>query len=597
MKKRVLSFICAAVLFCSVFPPSRAEEGENIPPELPVSTEAPAGNGEVGTPESSASAEAEDTSVKTVVQVGLYYGSNAMDGANLENNVGTGYRLGYMDENRIFQPLGYTEESMVSVIKSENVWYGTYEDYTCYFDNITSDIMIGCWYVQIPAEVSSFEDVVAFINGAEGYFPAWINGEWQVRYGSYPDQATAAAAAEALGGTAVNTSGYGVSVVRRGTARILFQFDGGDSLSLAVNPGLDDSKKAVTWLKGNRYYGIFQYRRVKQGGNLTISNFLPLDDYAECVISREMSASWPIEALKAQAVCARNYYEQKVADHRHRSQGFDICNTTCCQVYFGMASTSERTAQAVAETSDLWIWYEGEHAEIYYYSSNGGATEACKNVWVEDRPYLVGQIDPYESTVADQIYHYNWTVTYTAQEIEERLRSKGYTCGTIVDYQITARTDVGNVRSIVFIDANGKSWPFYKDDARTILGLRSLRYRVTSSTGEGTSSYVVSGGDVLPSAVGAYVIDGDGNVTQVFENAYVITASGVEQLHTSEPTGMPSPDGDLVFTIQGTGTGHHVGMSQWGAYAMAKQGMTYEDILTFYFPGVEIYAESRTEQQ
>lgn len=580
MKKRFLSFVCAAAIFCSALPLSHAVEGEDSVPEIPVDT------------------AAEEVPPKTMAHVGLYYGSGTLDGANLENNVGVGYRLGYMDENRAFQSLGYIGESMVSVIKNENVWYGTYEGYTCYFDNITSDIMVGCWYVRIPTEIFSFEEATAFINGAEGYFPAWINGEWQIRYGSYPDQETAIAAAEVLGGTAVNTSGYGVSVVRRGTAQILFQFDGGDSLSLAVNPGLDDSKKAVTWLKGNRYYGIFQYRRVKQGGDLTISNFLPLDDYAECVISREMSASWPIEALKAQAVCARNYYEQKVADHRHRSQGFDICNTTCCQVYFGMASTNERTAQAVAETADIWIWYEGEHAEIYYYSSDGGATEACKNVWVKDLPYLVGKLDPYETTVAGQIYHYNWTVTYTAQEIAERLRSAGYSnCSDIVDFQVTARTDVGNVRSIVFIDANGKSWPFYKDDARTILGLRSLRYRVTNSTGENINSYVVSGGEILPSAVGTYVIGGDGRLTQVFENPYVITASGVEQLPASTSTGAPSPDGELVFTIQGTGTGHHVGMSQWGAYAMAQQGLTYMDILNFYFPGVEIYAESRAEQQ
>lgn len=579
MKKRFLPFICAAVLLSSAFPLSYAEEEKDGVPEIPVN------------------AVTEETPAKTMVQVGLYYGSGTLDGANLENSVGAGYRLGYMDENRVFHPLGYIGESMVSVIKNENVWYGTYEDYTCYFDNITSDIMVGCWYVQIPAEVSSFEEAAAFINGAEGYFPAWINGEWQVRYGSYPDQETAAAAAEALGGIAANTSGYGVSVVRRGTAQILFQFDGGDSLSLAVNPGLDDSEKAVTWLKRNRYYGIFQYRRVKQGGDLTISNFLPLDDYVECVISREMSASWPVEALKAQAICARNYYEQKVADHRHRSQGFDICNTTCCQVYFGMASTSERTAQAVADTSGLWVWYEGEKAEVYYYSSNGGATEACKNVWVADRPYLVGKLDPYEGTVADKIYHYSWTVTYTAQEIAERLRSRGYNCGDIVDFQVTARTDVGNVRSITFVDSKGKSWPFYKDDARTILGLRSLRYRVTNSVGENTNNYAISGGGVLTSVAGAYVIGGDGNLTQVFEHPYVITASGVEQLPVSAPPETSAPDGELVFTIQGTGTGHHVGMSQWGAYAMAQQGMTYEDILTFYFPGVEIYAESRTEQQ
>ncbi|MDE6108434.1 MAG: SpoIID/LytB domain-containing protein, partial [Oscillospiraceae bacterium] len=333
----------------------------------------------------------------------------------------------------------------------------------------------------------------------------------------------------------------------------------------------------------------FQFRRVTNGGNLTVSNFLPLDDYAECVASREMSASWPIEALKAQAVCARNFYEQKLADHKHRAQGFDICNTTHCQVYYGMASTNERTAQAVAETSGLRIWYQGKQAEIYYYSSNGGATEACKNVWTADLPYLVGQIDPYEPTVADKIYHYSWTVTYTAQEIADLLRKKGYNCADIVDFQVTARTEAGNVRAITFTDANGKTYSFYKDNARTFLGLRSLRFTVAGSNAPATNNYVVNGGDILSSATGAYVIGGDGTVSQVFENLYVMTASGVEQLPVSSAPASSTSADELVFTIQGTGTGHHVGMSQWGAYAMAQQGFTFDKIIKFYFPGVEIY--------
>lgn len=558
MKKRFVSFLCAAALLCSVLPATYADEEEE---------------------------EKKDT----IVQVGLFYENGAMDGANLENSVGTGYRLGYMDENRDFQSLGYIEESMVSVVKSENVWYGTYDDYTCYFDNITTNILVGCWHVLIPVEVFSFEEALAFIDGGEDYFPAWINGEWQVRYGSYGDQDTAQEAADAMGGTVVGTSGYGVSVVRRGTSKILFQFDGGSDYSLAVNPGLDDSVKAATWLKKNKYYGIFQYRRLTSGGDLTISNFLKLDDYAECVTSREMSASWPMEALKAQAICARNFYEQKLADHLHHAQGFDICNTTHCQVYFGMASTNERTAQAAAETSELRIWYQGKQAEIFYYGSNGGATEACKNVWMEDHPYLIGKLDPYEAKVADQIYHYSWTVTYTAQEIADRLRSNKYNCADIVDFQITARTEMGNVKSIAFIDSNGKSWPFTKDSARTILGLRSLRYTVTNSNSSASTSYVVNEGDILSSATGAYVIGGDGTVSQIFDRPYVITSSGVGQIPVSTVPAASTETGEIVFTINGTGTGHQVGMSQWGAHAMALQGLTYLDILTFYFPGVEIY--------
>ncbi|MDE6107122.1 MAG: sporulation protein SpoIID, partial [Oscillospiraceae bacterium] len=238
MKKRFFSLLCAVTLLCSILPLSYADEVEEGP--LGVTTEetspAPA----------------------VVAQIGLFYDDGAMDGVNLENSVGMGYRLGYMDEERVFQTLGYIGESMVSVVKNENVWYGTYKDYTCYFDDITSDIPVGCWYVQIPAEASSFEEAQEFINGSDGYFPAWINGEWQIRYGSYADESTAQEVADAMGGVVVGTSGYGVSVVRRGTSAVLFQFDGGADYSLALNPGLDDEIKAVTWMKNNKYYGIFQ---------------------------------------------------------------------------------------------------------------------------------------------------------------------------------------------------------------------------------------------------------------------------------------------------------------------------------------------------
>ena len=73
------------------------------------------------------------------------------------------------------------------------------------------------------------------------------------------------------------------------------------------------------------------------------------------------------------------------------------------------------------------------------------------------------------------------------------------------------------------------------------------------------------------------------------DTLYVATGSGTQTL---TGTGGGSADGDggsgTTFTITGTGYGHHIGMSQWGAYSMAKEGYTYEDILTFYFTGTTV---------
>jgi len=398
-------------------------------------------------------------------------------------------------------------------------------------------------------------------------------------------QEEAQAAAEAAGGTVVGTSSYGVSVVKTGSSNILFQFDAGAEQSLTVAPGLDDNVKATTYFRSNRYYGMFQFRRIS-GGDLTVCNAVDFEDYTECVISREMSRSWPVEALKAQAVASRCYYETRA--NRHGSQGFDICSTTHCQVYFGMANTGERTAQAVAETAGLRAWYNGKLAQTYYFSSDGGATENVRNVWIggEEIPYLCGVIDPYEATISEKIPYWNHTQTFTGAEIAQILQNKKYNCATIVDFQITETTPTGNVKSIVFTDANGKTFPFTRESVRTTLGLYSMHYTVTKSGETTGGTYYTDGGGVITSMNGTYAIGGDGSTRKLSGNPYVITGDGVQYLPA--PAG-GTATGETVFTVTSSGWGHHVGMSQWGAYAMAQQGKTFDEILKFYYPGVEIY--------
>lgn len=549
MRQKWLTVLCTAALLSAFLPPAaRAAGTETVP-----------------------------------VLVGLVYGSDALDGATLKNDAGSGYRFGYLDTDRNFCPVGETRETGVSVVKTQTVWYGTYNGYTSYSDAVTSDVCVGCWHVQLPLAPATFEEARAAADAAGG-FPAWIDGAYQVRTGAYATREEAQAAADAAGGTAAGTSSYGVSVVKTGTAKILFQFDGGAERSLTVQPGTDGTTRPVTWFKGNRYYGAFQYRRVG-GGDLTVSNLLPLEDYINCVVSREMSRSWPLEALKAQAVCARTYYEINLG--RHNASGFDICSTTHCQAYYGMGETDSRTAQAAAETAGLRVLYNGTPAQTYYFSSSGGGTEDVRNVWgSQPIPYLSGVADPYEAAVSDKISYWSWSETFTAAQLTEKLQAKGYNCASIVDFQITATTPTGNVKSIAFLDANGKSWPFTKEGGvRNLLGLKSMRYTVSASEKTSGGVYYTDGGGTLTSMSGVYAIGGSGAAARITGNPYVITGSGTQFLPA--PTGSTSA-GENVFTVTGSGWGHSVGMSQWGAYAMAQQGKTFEQILTFYYPGTEI---------
>lgn len=516
--------------------------------------------------------------INPTIRVGLYYGDNALFSANLQNSVNSGYYFGYFTDSCDFVTLGSTDEIKISMLKTQNL----YLQNGFYYDTQPGGdcSVIGCYHIQLPGSYAGFDEAKAAADALAGGFPAWIDGTYYVRTGAYPTKDAAVAAQQDLGidgTTIVGTSCYGVSVAKTGTTKILFQFDGGVSLPFGVKPGLSDGTKPATWFKGYRYYGAFRYERL-YGGNLTVVNIVALEDYVKGILPNEMSASWPLEALKAQAVCARTY--AMISLNKHQKYHFDVCNSTDCQVYRGLNGANEVTDQAAEETRGIFARYNGTMAQTYYHSSDGGATEDIGNVWnpTTDMPYLTGVIDPYEATVASKVSQYRWTVRFTKSELTTLLRSKGYNCGSIADFHISEYTPTGNVLTITFVDANGKSWSFSKEKVRTLLGLRSMRYEVTGSS----TYYVNDPSNTIDSVAGAYAINGSGSVAQVSgsQTPYVITSSGTNALSSS---------GGDTFTIIGYGWGHNVGLSQWGANAMAKLGYTYKDILKFYFTGIDLY--------
>ncbi len=515
-----------------------------------------------------------------VLRVGLAYGSTALPSANLLNSVGSGYRLGYFDDSGNFTALLSTSETAITMLKSDTLYLGTNGTYS----TSAGGTAVGGWYVLVGTYGDQVQAAAAAA-GVIGAYPAWQSGVWQVRVGTCASQSEAESLRTSLGlsGAVEKAGNYAVTVVRTGTAQVLFQFDGGSDRALGVQPDITGTADPQTWFKDFKYYGGFRYERIN-GGNLTVVNMVHLEDYIRCVITWEMGASWHKEALKAQACCARTYAMRNL--NKHSTYHFDLCSETDCQAYHGTGNLTTNSIQAAAESEGLCVYYQGSLAETVYSSSNGGASESSENVWVTAIPYLVGKVDPYEGLIADEIPNYRWTVTFTADELEAKLRAKGYQCGDLASFAVTQTTPTGNVYAITFTDVNGKSWSFYKQDARTFLGLRSLRYTVSgngsTSTGGGEVPLAGGGSTVLN---GAYAIDGSGAINTVTGDAWVLTGNGLTQ---------PSPSGGTVtgadsYTITGSGWGHGVGMSQYGALAMAKAGYTYDQILKFYFTGVDVY--------
>jgi stage II sporulation protein D len=454
------------------------------------------------------------------VKIGLYYyyskaRDSSVETCRVSNYTGSGFEYGYYDSDRDFHSLGSTEETALTVMKDTNV--------------SVSSGTVGCYHIKLEKSYSDFDSALAAANKYSGGFPACYNGEFYVLVGNYKSAADAEAAKRELGidGEAFSASSKCVVVTKTGTTEILFEFDWGSTYSLALRP-VSGSDKAVTTVAGGnaggyRYYGDFAFMRFN-GDNMTVINYVDIEDYTKGVLPYEMSASWPKEALKAQAMCARTYAAANF--NQYGSYGFDMTNDTYSQVYRGLNSANSTTNAAVDETAGLYVTYDGKLCTTFFFSSDGGATESSENIWATALPYLRGKIDPYEADV--DFGYKSWSYTFTPEQIEAKLRARGYSIGTLssIDREYT---DVGNMKKLTFWDTSGKSVSVTKGSTYGVLGLPSIHFDIEYDKDSGT------------------------------------------------------------YKVEGGGWGHNVGMSQWGAYSMAEvHGMNYAEIICFYYTDVNL---------
>ena len=550
-----------------------------------------------------------------MVRVGLAYGSGALVNANLENNTGygSGYRMGYFDDDLDFVELAWTDEdeTQITMVKTQNTWVNG----TSYSNSDNGGDVIGCYHVLVESGYRSYEQAAADAQEYRDGFVAWIDGDYQVRAGSYTSRQEAEDAAQNLGGTVAGTSSYAVNVTRTGTAEILFQFDGGDDLALGVMPDVTEADTVRTWFKGYRYYGGFRYERIG-GGDLTVVNIVDLETYIKGVVPYEMSSSWPLEALKVQAVCARSYAYINIHSGKHTSYHFDVCNTTDCQAYYGAGTNSssyqatERTDQAVDETAGEYAWYDGQVIEAFYSSSHGGASESVYNVWgtsLEQYPYLCGVEDPYEADMASKNSYSSWTVSYTSSELAQRLENYGYDASSGIESLTLTYSDLGNVIQVRVNYRDGGSDTIRPSSMRSVFGISSIRFTVNGQAASSVSGTTSSSGGGLTAngstsldSQGTYtVISGSGSLSQAgLDGLYAISGSGsitpAEDAASGGGSGTDTPTGTQVtvsgssYSFQGSGNGHQLGLSQYGAWAMAERGFTYDEIIEFYYPGTYV---------
>lgn len=165
-------------------------------------------------------------------------------------------------------------------------------------------------------------------------------------------------------------------------------------------------------------------------GSLNAVNAVPVDQYVKGVIPNESPSSWPLAALRAQAVAARSFALTTGVG----GNGFDLYNDTRSQVYEGMASETARSNAAADQTKGEVVLYEGEIAQTFFSACSGGHTESVENIFFGPPvPYLVGVPDPHDSACP----LHTWTLNFSGPEISAKLDA--YLEGRLKQVVVTER--------------------------------------------------------------------------------------------------------------------------------------------------------------
>lgn len=196
-------------------------------------------------------------------------------------------------------------------------------------------------------------------------------------------------------------------------------------------PKLRAAGNGLIGIAGSPYRGALEVVPTESdAGSLNAVNAVPIDDYVKGVIAGESPSSWPLAALRAQAVTARSYALTSSVG----GNGFDLYADVRSQVYDGIAGETARTNRAAEETRGQVVRYGDEIAQTFFSACSGGHTESVQNVFFgEPVPYLVGVPDPYDG---DCPLH-TWTLRFSGREISAKLG--GYLSGQLKRIVVTKR--------------------------------------------------------------------------------------------------------------------------------------------------------------
>ena len=351
------------------------------------------------------------------------------------------------------------------------------------------------------------------------------------------------------------------------------------------------------------YDGIIELVANKtQNNKFAIVNVVPLENYLKSVVPNEMPVRFGLEALKAQSVAARNY----VLKPREKFyKEFDVCDSTASQVYYGMSSRKPLSNKAVDETKGIVALYKDELILALYCSTIGGYSESYKNAFSinkpkikfpsHDIPYLkakpdnlniqkleteglatwfyTNQIDSYD---IDSPY-YRWETAWSYSELDKILkeRIKQNINSGFISPKVDKNFDFGKLKDIKVLE---------RGESGKIISMNIVFDNITFNVKKELiiRKLFIKNNKMLKSAncVFQFIYSkenlGDNNLKNSF---YQFEK---DEYKTNLPLYF-----DEIKAIGG-GFGHGVGLSQFGAANMAKNGHNYEQILKHYYSNINL---------
>ncbi len=263
---------------------------------------------------------------------------------------------------------------------------------------------------------------------------------------------------------------------------------------------------------------------------------MDVETYVEGVLAGEMKNDWPMEALKAQAILARTFVLKFVEEKESKYPDADISTDIEEAQAYDREAVNDQIKEAVTATRGQVLSAEGQLPYAWFHAHSGGMTERAVTGlgWNEEEPAYTNVVHGNEPTSAEDEDDQQtlkeaqtWEASFSVEAFEEACRSLG------VEAQVTG-------------------------DTRLSVGER----------GEGGRAKTIN-------------VDG-----QMLDASELRIALGSTEMRSTLLTSLKVQDGQVVMA--GKGYGHGVGMSQWGAYGMAQEGQSAEDIVSHYFADVTV---------